>query len=140
MAADEARAIEAAFLAAYRWQYIHSGARHPHFTKVLSSLISESQGQRNQGALANAMTTAPKVVNGINLDDLFALIEGVRQGPAKGVTQWHVNTTWQGQTRSRSQVEGFGIGGEEVKRRFTIEIDEPCELGGSNRFANRRNI
>jgi hypothetical protein len=50
--ADEARAIEAAFLAAYRWQYIHSGTRHPHFTKVLSSLISESQGQRIQAALA----------------------------------------------------------------------------------------
>jgi hypothetical protein len=49
---DEARAIEAAFLAAYRWQYIHSGARHPHFGKVLSSLISESQGQRIQAALA----------------------------------------------------------------------------------------
>ena len=50
--AEEARAIEAAFLAAYRWQYIHSGTRHPHFTKVLSSLISESQGQRIQAALA----------------------------------------------------------------------------------------
>jgi hypothetical protein len=49
---DAAWAIEAAFLAAYRWQYIHSGARHPHFTKVLSSLISESQGQRIQAALA----------------------------------------------------------------------------------------
>jgi hypothetical protein len=49
---DEARAIEAAFLAAYRWQYIHSGARHPHFGKVLSGLISESQGQRIQAALA----------------------------------------------------------------------------------------
>jgi uncharacterized OsmC-like protein len=23
-----------------------------------------------------------------------------------------------------------------VSRRFTIDIDEPCELGGSNRFAN----
>ena len=31
--ANEARAIEAAFLAAYRWQYIHSGARHPYFGK-----------------------------------------------------------------------------------------------------------
>src|SRR6516164_4450049 len=29
--ADEVRTIEAAFLAAYRWQYIHSGAGHPHF-------------------------------------------------------------------------------------------------------------
>jgi hypothetical protein len=48
----EARAIEAAFLKAYRWQYIHSGAQHPHFGKVLSSLINENQGQRIQQALA----------------------------------------------------------------------------------------
>ena len=49
---DEAAAIEAAFLKAYRWQYIHSGAQHPHFGKVLSSLITENQGQRIQRALA----------------------------------------------------------------------------------------
>jgi hypothetical protein len=48
----EAPAIEAAFLKAYRWQYIHSGAQHPHFGKVLSSLITEDQGQRIQAALA----------------------------------------------------------------------------------------
>jgi hypothetical protein len=48
----EARAIEAAFLKAYRWQYIHSGAQHPHFGNVLSSLITESQGKRIQAALA----------------------------------------------------------------------------------------
>ena len=48
----EARAIEAAFLKAYRWQYIHSGAQHPHFGKVLSSLITENQGERIQSALA----------------------------------------------------------------------------------------
>jgi len=48
----EARAIEAAFLNAYRWQYIHSGAQHPHFGKVLSGLITENQGQRIQAALA----------------------------------------------------------------------------------------
>jgi hypothetical protein len=50
--ATEARAIEAAFLKAYRWQYVHSGAQHPQFGKVLSSLITESQGQRIQAALA----------------------------------------------------------------------------------------
>jgi hypothetical protein len=48
----EASAIQAAFLNAYRWQYIHSGAQHPHFGKVLSSLITEDQGQRIQLALA----------------------------------------------------------------------------------------
>jgi hypothetical protein len=51
--ASEARAIEAAFLKAYRWQYVHSGAQHPQFRKVLSSLITESQGQRIQAALAS---------------------------------------------------------------------------------------
>jgi hypothetical protein len=47
----EVRAIEAAFLKAYRWQY-NSGAQHPHFGKVLSSLITENQGQRIQLGLA----------------------------------------------------------------------------------------
>ena len=28
------------------------------------------------------------------------------------------------------------IGGKQVPRRFSIDIDEPCELGGSNSFAN----
>ena len=48
----EAQMIEAAFLKAYRWQYIHSGVQHPQFGKVLSSLITEKQGQRIQAALA----------------------------------------------------------------------------------------
>src|SRR5215472_13627757 len=50
--AGEERAIADAFLKAYRWQYIHSGAGHPHFVKVLSGLITETQGQRIQTALA----------------------------------------------------------------------------------------
>ena len=50
--AAEAQAIGAAFLKAYRWQYIHSGAQHPQFGKVLSGLITESQGRRIQAALA----------------------------------------------------------------------------------------
>jgi hypothetical protein len=48
----ERRDIEAAFLTSYRWQYIHSGARQPHFAKVLSSLITQAQGERIQAALA----------------------------------------------------------------------------------------
>jgi uncharacterized OsmC-like protein len=33
-------------------------------------------------------------------------------------------------------VEGFEIGGQQVPRRFSIDIDEPQEIGGTNRFAN----
>jgi hypothetical protein len=78
----------------------------------------------------------PTVVNGVNVDDLFALIKGVRRDAAKGKTNWRVTTTWQGQTRSRAQVAGFGIGGDWVPRWFSIDIDAPCELGGTDRFAN----
>jgi len=86
--------------------------------------------------VAQAKTARPTIVNGINVDDLFALIDGVKRDAAKGKTNWHVTTTWQGQARSRALVESFEIGGERVPRRFAIDIDEPCELGGTNRFAN----
>lgn len=48
----EREGIAAAFLKAYRWQYIHSGAQHPHFGKVLSGLVTEAQMARIQQALA----------------------------------------------------------------------------------------
>src|SRR6266403_5313657 len=85
---------------------------------------------------AQTKTAEPNIVNGINVDDLFALIDGVKRAAPKGKTNWRVTTTWQGQTRSRAQVDGFRIGGERVPRRFSIDIDEPSELGGTNQFAN----
>ena len=85
---------------------------------------------------AQTKTAEPAVVNGINVDDLVALIEDVKREPAKGITNWHVTTTWQGQARSRAEIESYEIGGEKVPRRFSIDIDEPRELGGSNSFAN----
>ncbi len=49
---DELRQIEAGFLAAYRWQHIHSGAQHPRFVKALSGLVTPDENQRIQAALA----------------------------------------------------------------------------------------
>ena len=66
----------------------------------------------------------PTVVNGINVEDLLAMIEGIRREAAKGKTNWQVTTTWKGQARSRAEIEGFEIGGERVPRRFSIDIDE----------------
>lgn len=81
-------------------------------------------------------TAEPTIVNGINVDDLRALIAAVDKDASAGKTNWHVATTWQGQTRSRAEIAGFGLGGEHIARRFMIDIDEPCELGGTNRAAN----
>ncbi len=78
----------------------------------------------------------PNIVNGINVDNIMSLVDSIKHDPAKAKTQWHVATTWKGQARSRSEVTGFGMGGEEVPRRFSLDVDEPNELGGSNAFAN----
>jgi uncharacterized OsmC-like protein len=86
--------------------------------------------------LTRTETAKPKVVNGVNVDDLMTLIEGVKGDAAKGKTHWRVRSAWQGQTQSRAHVDGFTIGGQQVPRKFSFDIDEPCELGGSNRFAN----
>src|SRR5664279_3051994 len=54
------------------------------------NLKSESKSrQRSSTMSAQTKSVQPTVVNGINVDDLFALIEGVRRDPAKGKTNWH---------------------------------------------------
>ena len=78
----------------------------------------------------------PTIVNGINVDDVHALIETVKQDPADGMTHWKVSSTWQGGTHSRAHIRSFGMGETEVKRSFTIDIDEPEELGGGNLYPN----
>jgi hypothetical protein len=53
--ADEQRAIKAAVLAAYRWQYIVSGVEDGRFLGVLTSMITEGQANRIVTALAPLM-------------------------------------------------------------------------------------
>ena len=55
MTEQEKRAVDTGILKAYRWQYIISGARHPHFGMVLASLTTEAQRARIQKALASMM-------------------------------------------------------------------------------------
>lgn len=52
---DERNKLETGVLRAYRWQYILSGAQHPHFIKVLTSLITGTQTERIQSALSTLM-------------------------------------------------------------------------------------
>lgn len=81
-------------------------------------------------------TMNAKMLNGLNVRDVEALIETVKADPANGNTRWKVNSTWQGRTHNRSVVKSFGIGDETVDREFSIDIDEPEQLGGANQFAN----
>ena len=55
LSSEERDKLQAGLLRAYRWQYILSGAQHPHFIKVLTSLITDAQTERVQAALASLM-------------------------------------------------------------------------------------
>ncbi len=84
------------------------------------------------------MTTLTErtTLNGINTAALLETIEAVSKDPAKGMTHWQVTSHWRGGTRSDSHVTGCIIGGEKVAKDFTIKIDEPLQLCGTNQYAN----
>lgn len=77
-----------------------------------------------------------KKVNGIDVEYIWEVVNQISEDPAKGMTHWNVSTQWKGGTRSDSHVKGFEVGGQFVEREFTVNIDEPNELGGTNKFAN----
>jgi hypothetical protein len=52
LGADEVEAVKAGVLGAYRYQYILSGATHPHFQKVLGGLTNADQRARIEAAVA----------------------------------------------------------------------------------------
>ena len=75
-------------------------------------------------------------LNGIDLEALRSAIARIEADPDRGQTRWKIRSQWVGGTRSDHHVDGFEIGGQMVDRRFKIRIDEPCELTGTNQFAN----
>ncbi|MEX2454350.1 MAG: hypothetical protein WD470_06575 [Rhodospirillaceae bacterium] len=52
LSSDERQRVTEGLLSAYRWQYILSGAAHPHFRKVLGGMIDRVQIGRIEAALA----------------------------------------------------------------------------------------
>jgi uncharacterized OsmC-like protein len=80
--------------------------------------------------------TEPTTLNGINTEALRGAVEAITQDPTKAMTHWEVSTCWRGGTRSDTQVRSYAIGGVRVAKDFTIRVDEPLELCGTNKFAN----
>lgn len=80
--------------------------------------------------------TQHQTINGIDVAALKQAIAGIEANPDAGQTTWKVTSRWEGGTRTDHVVDGVDIGGQKVDRQFQIQIDEPCELCGTNQFAN----
>ena len=55
LSAKQRPKVENTILKAYRWQHIISGTEHPHFNKVLNSIITDEQSARIQLALSKIL-------------------------------------------------------------------------------------
>ena len=81
-------------------------------------------------------TPSAELINGINVTGLKATIAAVAADPSKGATTWSIHSKWMGGTRSDHHVHGCTLGGQFIERPFVIQVDEPLELLGDNRYAN----
>ena len=75
-------------------------------------------------------------VNGLDLEALGSVVREIERDAKKGMVAFRVSTAWRGQTKSRSTVESYTIGGQEVRRHFELDVDEPHELLGQNSAPN----
>lgn len=89
--------------------------------------------------MATLETTRARI-NGLDMEALAEVIRDITADPAKGQVQFRVRTEWKGQTRSRSSVTSYTIGGQEVHRSFAIDADEPFELLGRNTAPNPQEL
>jgi uncharacterized OsmC-like protein len=76
------------------------------------------------------------IVNGIDTSALKGAIDAITTNPGLGQTRWQVASHWRGGTRSDTRVTQFHIGGQKIDKDYTIRIDEPLELCGTNQFPN----
>ena len=84
--------------------------------------------------------SGPVLVNGIDVDALRRTAAAVQGDSERGKSRWSVATRWVGGTRSETRVTDREIGGRRIERDFTIRVDEPRELGGTDQFADAQEL
>jgi uncharacterized OsmC-like protein len=79
-------------------------------------------------------------VNGLDLQALGEVVEGIEKDASQANVAFDVTTRWAGQTRSETTVDGFTLAGERITRSHKIVADEPCELLGSDSAPNPQEL
>ena len=80
----------------------------------------------------------PKIINGVNVNDLFATIEAIKASPAIAKFRFRVQNQWEGGGKNRSTADTFYGAGQQFSRPrpFVLEADEPPVLLGKDAAAN----
>jgi uncharacterized OsmC-like protein len=71
------------------------------------------------------MNEQVKTINGVEPERLMTIVGAVKENPDLGKTMWRANTRWIDGFRSEAHIRGF-----------TIPMDEPTDLAGTNTAPN----
>jgi organic hydroperoxide reductase OsmC/OhrA len=86
--------------------------------------------------MTTTTTTESTILNGVDAGALRAAVDTIAQDPSHAKTHWQVATHWRGGFRSDTRATQYTIGGQRIAKDFTIRVDEPLELFGTNQYAN----
>jgi len=83
-----------------------------------------------------ATATRSTTLNGIDTQALKDTMAAIKADHARGIARFSVTTAWKGGTVTETAIKGWSLGGQDLPKDFTIRIDEPAELLGTNTAAN----
>jgi uncharacterized OsmC-like protein len=80
----------------------------------------------------------PKIVNGVNVDDLYATVDAIKKTPTIAKFNFRIRNEWDQASRNCSTVDAFYGAGQELSRAkpFVLAADEPTVLLGKDGAAN----
>jgi uncharacterized OsmC-like protein len=84
-------------------------------------------------------TQASTLINGVNVDQLVATVNAIKQNPDLARLQFRAHNEWLEGGHSRTFIQGFYCAGQEDTSRttpFVVEGDEPPVLLGANAGPN----
>jgi uncharacterized OsmC-like protein len=85
-------------------------------------------------------TQQVQTINGIVPSEVQELISAVSQDATQAQMVFHATTSWVDGVRSMTHIKSFDWAGQSYDRDFTLEIDEPEEIGGTNMGPNPQEV
>ena len=82
------------------------------------------------------MQITKTTLNGIDTKAVKNVMDQVSQDPSQGIVQFNATSHWKGGAKCETHIDGWELSGQRLAKDFTIHIDEPNELFGSNTAPN----
>lgn len=87
------------------------------------------------GAPEGAMPEANRI-NGIDTSEVLAMIDAIKADPSKSSCAFSATTRWRHGTLSECEISKYVLGGEEIPQHYSIAVDEPSALLGTDSAPN----